>query len=599
TTTDPIYVVDGLVMDNFASGFNSVNLNDVSSIEILKDASATALYGSRGSNGVVLITTKKGKNGEGKVTYDAWFGFQQFTQKPEIMRTKDVFELRRDAYVNGFMATHPDGDVDKYFTETVMGTNAVFADYEFDSYRNNKNYSWLDEVTRPGFQENHVLSFSGGSDKNTYYLSFGYNDQKALIKNSTQTKYSGRINAEQLIKPWLKTGINTTFTYTKDGIVNDAVLVEARNANPMLAIDENLPTINYQGIFDQNRFNPIRSLEIRNDRLRNRILSSNYLNVNPIKGLNIRTSIYIDYAEEKNFKYTPKDIYESIRYSLDGETVQNRDSRTTWQWDNTITYDTSFGKHNLSGLLGTSTTSVNRNYTNVNGKGFARDFFSYYNVGASYKKEERDISSDFINSTLLSYIVRANYNYDNKYYLTATARYDGSSKFAKGHQWGIFPSFSGAWNIAEEAFMEEQNIFDQLKLRTSYGLVGNQNIDDFAFYSLYNSQISNGQVSYISNGRKGTKDISWEKQKQFNIGVDMGFLNNRIRFSANVFTIQNKDLLMKRYLTTTSGFKEAFENVGTIENKGIEFSLDANALNTKDFQWNLSATFSADKNKVT
>ncbi|KAA6346722.1 TonB-dependent receptor SusC [termite gut metagenome] len=599
TATDPIYVVDGLVMDNFASGFNSISLNDVASIEVLKDASATALYGSRGSNGVVLITTKKGKSGEGKVNYDAWFGVQEFAKAPKTMNTQQLFELRKDAYTNGFQSTNLDGDVNAYINNTIMGTNTVFADYEFNAYKNNENYNWLDQVMRTGVQQNHSLSFSGGSNKNAYYLSFGYADQKGLIKKSGQTKYTGRINAEQSVKSWLKVGTNTSFTRTADELVDDGVMNRARNANPMLAINEDLPTLNYQGIFDQNNFNPIRSLKVDHDRIRNRLLTSNYVNISPIQGLNIRTSLAIDYVEHAEFTYTPKDIYESIRYSQDGEAKHNRDSRTMWQWDNTLIYNLSAGLHALSMLAGTSTTRADRNYTEATGKGFGTDYFSYYNIGSSYKLDERAIGSDFTTSTLMSYLLRANYDYANKYYFTATARYDGSSKFAKGHQWGIFPSFSGAWNLTEEAFMKNQRVFDRLKLRIGYGIVGNQNIDNFAFRSLYSPSVNNNQVSYISNGRRGTENISWEKQKQFNVGMDMGFLSNRIRFSVDAFLINNKDLLMLRALPGTSGFNNAFENIGAIENKGVEFSLDAAIIRTTEFQWNFAATLSADKNKIT
>jgi len=602
TSSDPIYVVDGLVMDNFASGFNSINLNDVASIEILKDASATALYGSRGANGVVLITTKKGKAGEGRVTYDAWFGIQEFAKVPKTMKTKDLFELRRDAYINGYKADNPNAsqaDIDAYTTNKIMGSNLAFADYEFDAYNNNRSYNWLDEVTRTGFQQNHTLSFTGGSDKNSYYMSFNYSDLKGLMKTSGQTKYSGRINADQQIKSWLKVGTNTTFTRIKDQIVDDGVLNRARNANVMFPIDEEVPTLDYKGVFDENNFNPIRSLKVDQNRTRNRILTSNYLNINPIKGLNIRTSLSVDYVEEKEFKYTPKDIYESIRYSQDGEAKHKRDSRTVWQWDNTVSYETAIGKHNINGLLGTSSTRTDRNWTELTAKGFADDFYHYHNIGSSYKKDEREIGSGFVTSAMMSYIARFNYNYDNKYYLTATARYDGSSRFGDGHRWGLFPSFSGAWNIAQEDFMKDQKIFDQLKLRLGYGIAGNQNIDDYAFLSLYTASVSNNEGSIVAPDRRGTKDIGWEKQRQFNAGIDMAFLNNKIRFSVDGFIIKNKDLLMKRPLSTSSGFKEAFVNIGAIENKGMEFSLAANIVETKDFAWNVSANLSFDKNKVT
>ncbi len=309
-STDPIYVVDGLVMDNSYSGFNAVNINDIASIEVLKDASATALYGSRGSNGVVVITTKKGKKGEGKITYDGWVGFQTYAKTPKTMDTRQLFELRKEAYVNGFQQTNPDGDVNQYINDVVMGSNTVFADYEFDAYENNKNYDWLDAVSRTGVQQNHVVSLSNASDKGSYYLSFGYSNNQGVIEKSGQKRYTGRINADQQIKTWLKVGTNTSFTRTENSLVDDGVMTRARNANPMLEISEDLETLNWQGVFDQNNFNPLRSLQVDNDQVYNRILSSNYININPIEGLNFRSTFAIDYTSKVQNKYTPNDIYE-------------------------------------------------------------------------------------------------------------------------------------------------------------------------------------------------------------------------------------------------------------------------------------------------
>lgn len=602
-STDPIYVVDGLVMDNTYSGFNAVNLNDVASIEVLKDASATALYGSRGSNGVVVITTKKGRKGEGKVTYDGWIGFQTYANTPKTMDTRQLFELRKEAYVNGYMQTTPDGDVNAYINDVVMGSNKVFADYEFDAYKNNDNYDWLDEVSRTGVQHNHVVSLSNGSDKGTYYISFGYTDNKGLIEKSEQQKYTGRINADQQIKSWLKVGTNTSFTRTENSLVDDGVMNRARSANPMLAISDEIETLNWQGNYDQNNFNPIRSLRIDEDLVYNRFMSSTYININPLEGLNFRSTFSIDYAQKQKNKYTPNDIFEAERYGTNGEAKDDRDTRTVWQWDNSLSYETSFGNHKLNAMVGTSATRTSFNYINATAKGFDINYFGYHNLGAGYKVNERDLGTGWSEQTLLSYIARVNYNYAGKYLLTATARYDGSSKFAKGHQWGIFPSFSAAWNITEENFMKDQQLFDQLKLRAGFGIVGNQNIDDFAYLSLCNPgySVDNGIYSGTlgSNGRRGTPEISWEQQQQWNLGVDMSFLQNRIRFFVDAFLIKNKDLLMKHSLPTTTGYKETFENIGAIENKGLEFALNANLLKTKDFEWNFAATLSMDKNKVT
>ena len=387
-STDPIYVIDGQVMDNFGGGFNSVNLNDVASIEVLKDASATALYGSRASNGVILVTTKKGKNGIGKVTYDGWVGFQTDAKLPKTMGTKDLFELRKDAAMNSFTARHPgatEDEINAFLNNRVMkpyskdGSGGyVFAQYEFDAYNNNDNYNWLDAVTRTGVEQNHALSFSGASEKGAYYFSLGYSNKTGMVENLGDKRYSGRINSDYAIKSWLKVGTNTAFTHTDSDIFSDdGVYDKARGANPMLPINSEIYTLNYGGVQDDNYFNPIRTLKIENNRRRNRLSSTNFLNINPIKGLNIRTSFSIDYFQEDRFKYTPKDIQESIRYSQDGQAEHTRDQRMTWQWDNSISYDRAFGEHKINALFSTSATQTNRDYTYATGKGFGTDKFSY------------------------------------------------------------------------------------------------------------------------------------------------------------------------------------------------------------------------------
>ncbi len=286
-STDPIYVIDGQVMDNFGGGFNSVNLNDVASIEVLKDASATALYGSRASNGVILVTTKKGKNGIGKVTYDGWVGFQTDAKLPKTMGTKDLFELRKDAAMNSFTARHPgatEDEINAFLNNRVMkpyskdGSGGyVFAQYEFDAYNNNDNYNWLDAVTRTGVEQNHALSFSGASEKGAYYFSLGYSNKTGMVENLGDKRYSGRINSDYAIKSWLKVGTNTAFTHTDSDIFSDdGVYDKARGANPMLPINSEIYTLNYGGVQDDNYFNPIRTLKIENNRRRNRLSSTNF-----------------------------------------------------------------------------------------------------------------------------------------------------------------------------------------------------------------------------------------------------------------------------------------------------------------------------------
>jgi TonB-linked SusC/RagA family outer membrane protein len=611
--TDPVYVVDGMVMDNFGGGFNAINPNDVASIEILKDASSTSLYGSRGANGVVLITTKKGKNGAGKVSYDGWFGVRSYAKMPNKMNSKQLFELRRDAAINSYKANYPNATDDELSTfvqnrvmtaynPTTGGGGFVFGQYELDAY-NDPNFvdnDWMGAVTREGVEQNHTLSFNGGTDKGSYFLSFGYSDQEGMIKKLSDKRYTGRINADYKIKPWLKVGTNTSFIRSKSEIFSDdGVFDKARGANPMLAISEDILTLNYGGFYDQNYFNPLNSLKTDNNRTRNRLITSNFLNINPIKGLDMRTTVSVNYFGESRFKYVPNDIQEAIRYAHHGEASHNRDERTMMQWDNTITYEKTLGLHRFNALVGSSVSKTDRNYTSLVARGFQSNIFSYYNLGASNNIANRSVGSDFNSSSLMSFLSRVNYNYAGKYYLTATARYDGSSKFADGNRWGFFPSFSGAWNVAEEGFMEDQKIFDQLKVRVGYGLVGNQEIDNYSYVTHYNPSVTQDNTTYVPDSKIGNKDISWEAQKQFNVGLDMAFLKNRIHVTADAFNIQNQDLLMTTAMFPSSGFKTEVVNIGAIENKGVELTIDVKAINTNDFQWNISANISADKNKVT
>jgi TonB-linked SusC/RagA family outer membrane protein len=611
-STDPIYVVDGLVMDNFGGGFNSVNLNDVATIEILKDASATALYGSRAANGVVLITTKKGKKGEGKVNYDGWIGIRSYANTPEKMNSRQLFELRKDAALNSYRANYPDAtqaDIDAFLQNRVMTAyrpvsgdgGFVFGQYELDAYNNPgfKDFDWLGEVTRNGAEQNHAVSFTGGGENGAFYLSFGYSDQEGMVKNLSDKKYSGRINADYNIKPWLKAGTNTSYVRTDAEIFdNDDVFDKARGANLMLPVS-NVLTLNYGDFYDQNYFNPLNTLNIEYDRIRNRVISSSFLNVNPLEGLNFRTTFSMNFLEESRFRYVPNNIQQAIRYAHNGEARHTRDRRMMWQWDNTLSYDRTFGIHRINATIGTSASNISRDYTEVTGRGFDNNIFSYYNLGASNFLANRSASSDFTASSLMSYFVRANYTYAGKYYATATARYDGSSKFSGDNRWGLFPSFSLAWNMAEEDFMQEQHLFDLFKMRLGFGMVGNQEIEDYSYLTLYSPSVTEGSTTYVPRDKKGNGKISWESQRQFNFGVDMGILSNKVRMSVDLFHITNDDLLMTRNINTSSGFKTMVENVGAIENKGLEVSFDVNAIDTKDFQWNISANISADKNKVT
>lgn len=620
--SDPIYVVDGMVMNNDFGGFSSINPNDVEHLEVLKDASATALYGSRGANGVVLITTKKGASKEGSVTYDGWLSISSMTQRPKTMDATDLANLRIDAFANGYLRNNPSENRDSYINGTLLGSNLAFSDQEFQSRNGNRwnSYDWLKEVTRTGVQHNHNVSFSKAFDKGNIYFSLNYSNLKGIVKGSDQQRYSGRINAEYNVKEWLKVGTNTTFTRTEDAIPTDDVYNKALSANPILdfhpyknAATRYLPqylTVYYQALTENynNEYNPFNSMDVQQDRTRTRLASSNFININPIKGLNFRSTLSVDYAAQTWYSYTPGNIQESVRHeSGDAIAQHERYEQTNWQWDNSLSYDTQIDKHKLNVMVGTSLSRDHNNYDLARGYRFPSDHLGYHELAGAAAFEKTVIDSDFGTSTLQSYIARANYNYDSRYFLTATARYDGSSKFGDGHRWGIFPSFSFAWEATNEKFMQNQNVFSRLKVRAGYGMVGNQDIANYVYATWYNPVAQRqtvdgntvGVAGYATSGLRGTPAITWEKQKQFNFGIDFGFLKNRITASFDVFYIINDNLLMQHSLAETTGYNSTWENIGKVENKGLELSVNARIIDQKDFGWNFGGNISYDGNKVT
>lgn len=615
--SSPIYVVDGLVMDNQFGFYNSINVNDVESIEVLKDASATALYGSRGANGVIVITTKKGRKGEGSVSYDGWVSFSTMGHRPETMSAQETFDLRAEAFMNGYIYNNPNSTAAErqaYWDDVIMGSNTVFSDEEFAGYRSGKTYDWLDQVTKTGVEHNHSVSFSKGTDNSSIYLSLGYSGLDGVVKGTEQDKYYGRINAETYIKPWLKIGTNTSYTYVKDDMTDGSVYNMAlERSNPLIDYapykddatrhNEDYLTLYWRVRSEENNnyYNPFNSMEIQTERERYHFTSANYININPIKGLNIRSTFAINHAEQSWNQFIPSGIQESIRHkSGDAYATQQRFGDTQWQWDNTISYDTQIKEvHNISAFLGTSASRYVYKVLKGGGKRYASNDLGWNVLGSSADRENRELESDYQTSSLLSYVGRINYNYDYRYFFTFTGRYDGSSKFAKGNRWGFMPSFSVAWDVTNEKFFPQHSFLSRLKVRAGYGVVGNQDISNYQYLTLYYPQQSNGEAFYGTDGRRGTPGITWEKQKQTNIGLDLGFFKNRLNITADLYFITNSNLLMSHSLPKTSGYSYTVENIGELENKGFEMTINATPILTKDFQWNISANLSLDRNKVT
>ena len=601
--TSPIYVIDGLLVDQ---GFEMLNPNDIATIDVLKDASATAIYGARGANGVVVITTKKGQKGKARVTYDGWYGSQSFSKEMPLINGSQLHDLRVEAYIYEFNNTTnlPPARREKYikdnFLSTTVPPNTIFTEDEMEAYLSGKTYNWLDAVTQNAYQQNHAVSFSGAGDKGSYFMSFNYNQQEGLMKNVSYERYTGKINLDQMVKPWLKVGTNTTFVYqVGHPVADDNTFPVALRADPLLPISGEYWYMKYGTEESQSNNNPIRDLNVVRDANQARLMSSNFININPIKGLDIRSTFSIDYMSKEDYTYYSTETTQSYKASADGQAKHRKDKMLNWQWDNTVSYKTLIKeKHRISAVLGANMSYYSQNWNSLDVKGFGNDFFSYKAIAGASKKEDFGVNSDFWTYSMASVFLRAGYVYDSRYYVTFTGRYDGSSKFGTNNKWGFFPSVSASWNITGEEFMQSQNVINNLRLRVGYGLAGNQNIPNYGYQTLYDVRATLGTSALINWGRYGNPDLRWEKQKQINVGLDYGMFNDRLSFTLDLFHIDNEDLLMTISKSPSSGYLDQLANVGTLRNRGIEFSINATPIRTKDWNWNIGFNISADRNKI-
>ena len=398
--SDPIYVVDGLVMGNEFGFYNSLNINDIESIQVLKDASATALYGSRGANGVIIVTTKKGKQGNGQVSYDGWVSWQKMGHRPERMNATQLGDLRKQAYINGFLFENPDAtaeDLQNHIDNFVMAPDKAFAAEELETYLNGRSYDWVEPVLRTGVTTNHNLSFSQATDKTNVYISLGLKDLRGMVKGTDQQRYNGRVNASANITPWLRVGTNTTYSYTHDNMTDDNVYYKAYYCDPLVdnapfMSDETRHETDYLCTWWQspnteknNNFNPYNTLEIKTERSRYHFTSSNYININPIDGLNIRSTFAINRAEQSWNQFQPTGIQESIRYrGGDAYATQQRFGNTQWQWDNTIQYIRDFNHaHHMDVFFGTSASRNIYNVIKANGRRFASNDLGWDQLGSA------------------------------------------------------------------------------------------------------------------------------------------------------------------------------------------------------------------------
>jgi TonB-linked SusC/RagA family outer membrane protein len=588
---EPLYVIDGmLVTDNGfgldkapTSGLSLVNPSDIESIEILKDASASAIYGSRGANGVVLITTKHGKSGQGSISFDAYYGFQDISKKLDVLNAAQYANLVNEANINS-------NKTPEYVNPKNLG----------------KGTDWQNALYRTAPISNYQLSFSGGSDKTQYAISGGYFNQDGIIINSGFKRYSFRTNIESKVNSWMSAGanLNVSRVQTKGVVTNQgyAVTSAAFMFNPALPIYDPTQVLGYTFENDKRQLiNPIAdALESDYVSVNNRILGNTFVKFELAKELELKTSFGIDASYINDNSFAPNYLKRTL--ASKGELAVVNAQALDWLSETTLSYGKVINsKHDIKALVGyTMEKYVNESTTNL-AFDFPDDRLRYHDIGAALNPQRP--SSAELSYSLVSWLGRVNYTFDKKYLLTLTGRVDGSSKFAEGNKFGFFPSAALAWRVSDEAFLQSVKSINDLKLRVSYGVIGNQSIAPYQSLSLinrYGEGVFNRNEPYF--GREpasySNKDLKWESTAQFDLGVDLTAFDNRVNFTADVYDKKTYDLLLYNPIPYTSGFNQTLLNVGNIQNRGFELSV--NTTNTTgELKWNTAVNFSRNVNKVT
>lgn len=583
-STTPLYIIDG-VMSN--AGLDVIAPSDIESIEVLKDAASTAIYGSRASNGIILVTTKKGKTGKASITFNTNIGIQNLINKQKVLNASQFKEILDAATDNTYLW---DKEEQRMFDE-------------------GRSTDWQDLITQSGVYQNYNLGITGGSEKTTYYLGLDWVDQEGIIKNTGYQKGNIRFNLDSKLNNWLTMGAkfnvirSSTNSSNTDGVAGMNSLDQGTMGST-IASKPSAPIFNEDGTYYDNlllRPNPVAAVTyFKNNFTQTRINASFNLEAEILKNLKLRTENGTEYINNQSNVFQDSrmtGIYKNVNIS-----DRENGEQFYLQTENTLTYQLNKGIHRLTAVGGFSASIFN--WTMMSAQVLnASNITQNDNLGTGTPKS---INSDKVKSTLASFFGRVNYSLADKYLLTVTLRADGSSRFAKGHKWGYFPSGGLAWRINQEDFLKDVNFLDNLKLRTSYGIVGNQEISSYqsmaqvdATSSRYTDYVFGGT---LANGSRTSilaqPDLTWEKSRQFDLGLDFAFFKNRLSGSIDGYYKYTYDLLYNVPLPLESGYRTALVNVGAMKNRGIELTLNSVNIDTKDFTWQTSLNYSFNKNEI-
>lgn len=608
-SNDPLYVIDGFLyyrdasttkagLGNIESSVNplaSINPSDIESIEVLKDVSATAIYGSRGANGVIIVSTKKGKRGGTYVSYRNTTGWSTPAKKLELLSASEWARLQKDYFNNK----------GNYSDDEIAGLG--------------EGYDWQDAVLQTGFSQTHELSVSGGDNKSRYLISGNYTDQKGIILNSGFKRYNARINFDRELYQNVQIGVTASFgkstqnslTTTEPvnfnsspfsaGITNS--LTYALFLPPVVPIYNSNGGYNYTNPYEYAYFaigdkavNPVSDLKNSvGETINNYVLGNLYARINLTNELVAKVSLGLDKSSITQNFFAPS--YTAIGLATTGIGGIGNKHYEAWQNEYTLAYTKQLNDANYIDLLGGYTyQNTNINYVTTQASRFTNETLKHNNLadgGITYPPVSGTSAAK-----LHSIIARANYTLLQRYNLTATFRADNSSRFAENHRWGYFPSIGLSWNINEESFLSDYNALSNLKLRLSGGTVGNQEIGDYEYALSYKANHYNGGASYNKNNN-GNSNLKWETTTQYNVGLDAGFLRNRLSFVLDLYSKKTSDLLLNVPINSTQGVTEQLENIGNVTNKGIELSVNGTLLDTKNIFWSIGGNIARNVNEIT
>ncbi|MDR1154930.1 MAG: TonB-dependent receptor [Bacteroidales bacterium] len=603
-SNDPLYVVDGIPI---STAPNLIPPGDIESIDVLKDASATAIYGSRGANGVIIITTKKGKSGKAQIDYNGYYGSTTIQNKLELMNGAEYAAYVRESYraAGEYASDVPNIDLDKKipsFTGDDYTWQSIAMAYDengnYDPSKVRTGAAWWDEVERTGMVTDHQLSIRGGSDKTQYSVGLNYYATEGIYKAQDYNRYSVKVGIDSEVTGWLKVGGQSHFTHSLQH--RGSSFQNNWNRNPLgrLYEDDGTPTLIITGT-DTQMWNPLQYLvegAIVNPLKVNRLLGSYYAEIKlPLDGLRFRTNVGLDFHSRQDYQFASS----NARTGSANQAVNAPTETYACTNENLLFYDKQIGNHSLGVTL---LQSIQRNQAeslSITASDLPSDGLLWNDIASASEITGYDSNNQVW--SLASFMGRVNYNYKSKYYATLSIRYDGSSRLADGHKWVSFPAFALAWRINEEAFLKDFTSLNNLKLRAGYGVTANTAISPYqtkgTLGKKYYNYGSTGVIGYTSSSLPD-KSLTWETTGQYNLGLDFAFFNSRVSGTIDAYVQNTDNLLLSRQLPVVSGYTSVLTNVGKTKNRGFESGLSTVNVAGKNFSWTTDFMYSTNKEEI-